>query len=169
MDLNHPELDALYALWKQTGGDRLPARGHLNPPQLKRWLGNLAIVRLVPPHGRLRVDLVGTRIVEIDGVDSTGRFLDEIAPPHSVDMLLEPYRTVLDHGQPHYHCFVPPARPTTAVHRLLLPLADDGVTIDRILSGVYAEPGTVKQGETVFDHVEGAPIRAAGRGTSEPA
>jgi hypothetical protein len=168
MDLNHTELDALYALWKQTGGDRLPARAHFTPPQLKRWMGNLAIVRLVPPHGRLRVDLVGTHIVEIDGVDSTGRFLDEIAPPHAVDLLLEPYRTVLDHGEPHYHRFTPPSRPLTAVHRLLLPLADDGVTIDRILSGVYAEVGTVKPGETVFDHVEGAPVRAAG-GTPEPA
>lgn len=162
MDLDHPELDALYALWKQTGGERLPARQQLPPARLKRWLGNLAIVRLVPPSGRLRVDLVGTRIVEIDGVDSTGRFLDEIAPPHAVDILLEPYRTVLDRGQPHYHRFVPPSRPTTAVHRLLLPLADDGVTIDRILSGVYAEVGAVQPGETVFDHVEGArrPARA---------
>jgi hypothetical protein len=101
----------------------------------------------------LRVDLVGTHIVEIDGVDSTGRFLDEIAPPHAVDLLLAPYRTVLDRGAPHYHRFTPPARPMTAVHRLLLPLADDGVTIDRILSGVYAERGTVEPGETVFDHV----------------
>jgi hypothetical protein len=154
MDLDHSELDALYALWKRTGGDKLPARDQFTPAQLRRWMGNLAIVRRVPPAGRLRVDLVGTRIVEIDGVDSTGKFLDEIAPPHALDLLLEPYRIVLDHGRPHYHRFTPPSRPLTAVHRLLLPLATDGVTIDRILSGVYAEVGTVKPGETVYDHIQ---------------
>ena len=168
MNLDHPELDALYAFWKQAGGRRLPARAQFPPTRLRRWMGNLAIVRLVPPSGRLRVDLVGTRIVEIDGVDSTGQFLDEIAPPHAVDILLEPYRTVLEQGQPHYHRFVPPSRPTTAVHRLLLPLADDGVTIDRILSGVYAEVGVVQAGETVFDHVE-PPVRMVGGGRPEPA
>jgi hypothetical protein len=168
MDLDHPELDALYALWGQTGGDKLPAREQFTPKHLRRWMGNLAIVRLVPPTGRLRVDLVGTRIVEIDGVDSTGQYLDEIAPPHAVDALLEPYRTVLDQRRPHYHRFVPPSRPTTAVHRLLLPLADDGVTIDRILSGVYAEVGVVQPGETVFDHVE-PPARMVGGGRAEPA
>ena len=168
MNLDHPELDALYAFWKQAGGRRLPARAQFPPTRLRRWMGNLAIVRLVPPSGRLRVDLVGTRIVEIAGVDSTGQFLDEIAPPHAVDLLLEPYRTVLDHVEPHYHRFTPPSRPMTAVHRLLLPLADDGVTIDRILSGVYAEPGTVRSGETVFDHVP-APAMAARGGTPEPA
>lgn len=168
MDLDHPELDALYALWEQTGGDKLPAREQFTPKHLRRWMGNLAIVRLVPPTGRLRVDLVGTRIVEIDGVDSTGQYLDEIAPPHAVDTLLEPYRTVLDQRRPHYHRFVPPSRPTTAVHRLLLPLADDGVTIDRILSGVYAEVGVVQPGETVFDHVE-PPARMVGGGRAESA
>jgi hypothetical protein len=167
MKLDHPELDALYAFWKQTGGERYPARHDLSHTQLKRWMGNLAIIRLVPPHGRLRVDLVGTRIVEIDGVDSTGRFLDEIAPPHAVDILLEPYRTVLDQGGPHYHRFTPPTRPSTAVHRLLLPLADDGVTVDRILSGVYAEVGTVQPGESVFDHM--GPVRHAATGSTEPA
>ena len=164
MNLDHPELDALYAFWKQAGGDRLPARAQFPPTRLRRWMGNLAIVRLTPPDGRLRVDLVGTRIVEIDGVESTGKFLDEIAPPHAIDLLLEPYRTVLQQAGPHYHRFTPPSRPLTAVHRLLLPLADDGVTIDRILSGVYAEPGTVRPGESVFDHVA-APTQADAGGT----
>jgi hypothetical protein len=167
MNLDHPELDALYRLWNETGGDRLPARAQFAPPDLRRWIGNLAIVRCVPPEGRLRVDLVGTHIVEIDGVDSTGKFLDEIAPPHAVDLLLAPYRTVLARREPHYHRFVPAARPMTAVHRLLLPLADDGVTIDRILSGVYAEPGTVDPGESVFDRVD--PNAQAPDGTPDPA
>ncbi|WP_200339823.1 PAS domain-containing protein [Rhodovibrio sodomensis] len=159
MHLDHAELQALFTLWQQTGGARLPARREFTPADLKRWMGNLAIIRLVPPHGRLRVDLVGTRIVEIDGYDSTGRFLDEIAPPHATDILLEPYRNVLDHAQPHYHSVVPPSRPTTAVHRLLLPLADDGVTIDRILSGVCAEPAAAKPGATVFDQLDPAARR----------
>jgi hypothetical protein len=37
------------------------------------------------------------------------------------------------------------------VHRLLLPLAEDGETVDRILSGVYADDGLVPQDRNVFD------------------
>jgi hypothetical protein len=166
-DPNHKELTALYALWGDLGAGRLPARSAFTHARLRPWMGNLAILRLVPPHGRLYVDLVGTNIVQVDGVDSTGKYLDEIAPPHAVDILLAPYRELLETGRPTYHRFTPPNRPSTSVHRLLLPLADDGATIDRILSGVYAEKGLVKGRETVFDHMAAPANRR--KGPPEPA
>lgn len=153
MEFDHAELDALYGLWKKQAGDRLPARAQLSPEALRRWMGHLAIVRLVGPEPRFRVDLVGTRIVELDGVDSTGHYLDEIASKPAVEVLLEPYRTVLETGRPQVHRFTPDHRPLTSVLRLLLPLADDGVTIDRILTGVYADEGVVDRHESVFERI----------------
>jgi hypothetical protein len=149
---DHAELSALYDLWYEVhAGVRLPSRADFPPELLRPWIGHLAILRVVGPEQRLRVDLVGTRIVELDGRDSTGCFLDEMAPPHAVDTLLAPYRELLAKLQPVYHRFAAPARPMLGVHRLLLPLAEDGETVDRILSGVYADDGLVPQDRNVFD------------------
>jgi hypothetical protein len=106
---------------------------------------------VIGPERRLRIDLVGCRIVELDGVDGTGRFLDEIVPPHLAETMLAPYREVLARARPVYHRFSLPSRPQTSIHRLLLPLADDGARVDRILSGIYADPDLVKSGRKVFE------------------
>jgi hypothetical protein len=149
---DHADLSALYDLWHEVhAGVRLPSRTDFPTQVLRPWFGHLAILRVLGPEQRLRVDLVGTRIVELDGQDCTGRCLDEVVPPHAVDTVLAPYRELLNTGQPVYHRYTAPDRPLLGVHRLLLPLAEDGDTIDRILSGVYADQDLVAPGRNVFD------------------
>jgi hypothetical protein len=149
---DHAELSALYDLWHEVhAGVRLPSRGDFPTQVLRPWFGHLAILRVLGPEQRLRVDLVGTAIVELDGRDSTGCVLDEVVPPHAVDTVLAPYRELLSKAQPVYHRYPAPDRPMLGVHRLLLPLGEDGESIDRILSGVYADEGLVAPDRNVFD------------------
>ena len=90
----------------------------------------------------------------IDGVDFTGKYLEEIVPPHAVDVIITPYLRCLDCRDATYDQFSPPGRDHVAFHRLLLPCANDGETIDKIIVGIYADPGLLtRRYETLYDQI----------------
>jgi hypothetical protein len=68
----------LHGYWQSKAGDAgaLPYRSDIEPLELVDILPHLAIIEAV--DGRWRYRLIGTRIVEFVGRDSTGRFFDEL-------------------------------------------------------------------------------------------
>ena len=68
----------LHDYWMAKGGalGRIPSRSDIEPLELVEILPNLAIVEAI--EGRWRYRLIGTRIVEFVGRDSTGKFFDEL-------------------------------------------------------------------------------------------
>lgn len=136
------QLLSLEALWRlKHRGKRLPRRGDFRPEELRPWLGNLAIVAVErQPALRFRVTLSGTVLDEYRGYGITGQYVDALCsgPASSLPRFIQcteeqsPVRFVHDNS-----C-------NSVVYRrmakLLLPLSDDGIEVDRILAGLYPLP-----------------------------
>jgi hypothetical protein len=107
------------------------------------WMGHIQIVEVVREDDevRLRVRLVGTRIVYYEGRDNTGVFLDEAVPEEQHDEVLEPYRRSMGERTPIYSAFYPCAEAaiSSKLERLILPLATDGITVDQFLVAIYRQ------------------------------
>lgn len=140
---NQPEqLRALEAFWKLKRGKRaMPARGDFSIEELRPWLGNLGI--LVVEHApdlRFRIALSGTQLDSYRGHSVTGRYLDEICTTRTDTR--PQYQTCVTRGEP-VHLQHDNSRNSAIYPRmgkLLLPLSEDGVTVDRILMAMYPLP-----------------------------
>ena len=153
----HEKLSELWDLWSSRRDmPLLPARGSFAAEEFGPWMGNIGIVEVHREPLKFRVALAGSQIVAIDGADFTGKYLEEAVPPHAVEFIIAPYLRCLDCSDATYDQFSPPGRDHVAYHRLLLPCANDGATIDKIFVGIYADHGLLtRRHETVYDHVPG--------------
>jgi hypothetical protein len=137
-----PELEAIQGRWRELcHNGHLPARSDFPAETMTPWMGHIQIVERVADGAnvRLRVRLVGTRIVYYEGRDNTGKFLDDVIPLDQRAELLEPYRRCADSRAPVYGAFYScsEAAISSQLERLILPLASDGKTIDQFLVAIY--------------------------------
>lgn len=135
-------LDGLADLWRarRPAPDRLPARRDFDMVDFKAVLGWVCIYdveRMAPP--RLKIRLEGTAIQELDGAAWTGRYLDEKFPPGRYPRVFEPYERALASRRPVVVHRDVPVRTGTWRHlaKLVLPLADDGVTPDKTIAVLH--------------------------------
>lgn len=136
------ELEAIRDRWRKLYRDgRLPSRADFPPESLTPWMGHIQIIELVREGSaiRYRARLVGTRIVYYEGRDNTGLFLDAMIPPDRRAEILQPYRASLETREPVYSSFYScsEAAISSKLERLILPLANDGATIDQFLVAIY--------------------------------
>lgn len=130
---------ALLDYWtaKRRGG-ALPAHADIDPVEIPRLLPNIALIE-IEPGPRFRYRLVGTEIVRyrdgLEAADCTGRYADDT--PHHYDhkAAVDDLHAAVAAGRPIYS-----SRPYSLEsgaagrwERLVLPLADDGRRIDRLL------------------------------------
>ncbi|MFN4277064.1 MAG: PAS domain-containing protein [Ferrovibrio sp.] len=140
--LEHPLLRRLHSDWCAAAAaegcmDGLPDHTFIDPLKLDYLLGWLLVVgveRPAPDKLRFKLRLIGTEIVEHRERDRTGRWVDEVED-----------QVLATQGPKICRLVVEARRPVRAeaVHRiddknypvehLLLPLIDDGGTIDRLL------------------------------------
>jgi hypothetical protein len=115
------------------GVDCLPRRADIEPTEIPQLLANIFLVDVVagaPPRFCFR--LVGTRIVEME-FEMTGRYLDELVPQvydtamgrHYLDAVAG--KIYLRRTNLHWR-----QREHIDYDVLLLPLADDGVAVNRL-------------------------------------
>ena len=77
----------------------MPRRADIDPLELKTHLGSLVLVEVIEGPGRFRYRLVGTRVVEAYGRDSTGKTIEEVfagTDPGGYDFLVELFGTVVE-------------------------------------------------------------------------
>ena len=136
------QLEALAELWETNRPtlDQLPARRDLSPKDLANWMGYLAIYEVEPGEPfRLRTRLMGTHIVEADQSEHTGRFIDEYCPAGELERVFDAYIEAWRTRKPTYRF----RRERTETQRecwamkLVLPLANDGASIDMFLVALY--------------------------------
>lgn len=135
------ELVSLKALWHAKRGTRiLPGRSDFTPEDLKPWLGNIAIIAVEPQpdgHPRFRVALSGTTLDDYRGYSVTGRYLDELS--RNIALAGEQYAECVTRREPVH--FIHDNSSNSAIYtvmaKMLLPLGDDGVTVNRILTAIY--------------------------------
>jgi hypothetical protein len=126
-------LRELHAIWlEKCEGGRLPRRADFDlvelPPKLLPW------ITIFDVEGeRLHIRLVGTGIVQALGMDTTGRYLDEL--PHT-EVLHARARWAVANAKPF---FVPDLTMVWDEDRwgrysvLCVPLASDGAHVDKLL------------------------------------
>lgn len=139
----HPKLQSLLAFWENEhrAAGRLPPRRHFSFEAMRPWLGHLAVIAVERPALRFKATLVGTMLVEYDGRDDTGRYLDEAISAPNRTAALARYTRVAETG--HWLAdiaqIVAPDTTVAPLHRLLLPCAHDGRTVDTVLAAIYRD------------------------------
>jgi hypothetical protein len=139
-----PLLRNLTELWiSRCSGDRLPARADFSDDDLRPYFGHMLIVDVVGGQRRFRFRLLGTSLADAAGRELTGKYFDEADITGYEPDVLDDYDAVVQLRAP--FCKVRSFNPKPDAYadrwksyeRLLLPLAADGVTIDRILGCSY--------------------------------
>ncbi len=117
---------------------RLPGRQHILPEEMTPWLSRLWLLDVHRDPLRFRCRLIGSEMVRTLGQEVTGKWLDETHPqsisnPNSRDrfrILVELARPTWRRGPPRW-AREPDYR---AVESCMLPLAADGVTVDKVIA-----------------------------------
>lgn len=137
-----PQLRSLLELWAaKRAGRALPSRADFSDEDLRPWFGNLLMVDVVEGAHQFRFRLMGTSLVDAACRELTGKFFDEADISGYEPDVLEDYAEVLRSRAP--FCKTRRYNPTPGMEhwrvyeRLLLPLSNDGETVDRILGGSY--------------------------------
>ncbi len=139
--LEQPVLAALKAYWDEQRGERMmPARGDLDPVDLKSYLGWIAMLDAMPGFEDFRYRLVGTRIADYFPIDGTGQTIRQAFAPFDNDVVtavLALHQQVARDRRP-LHLSGAPGRPggaQFAYEALILPLSDNGATTDKLMIG----------------------------------
>jgi len=136
LQFEDPRLSDLLAYWNEKRqGRAMPARRDIDPLELKSHLGRLHFVDVEYQPFRLRLRMMGVESTETLGRDMTGRYFDEIHPPHIMANVVKTYEWLVQHKRPLRH-FGNAAYADKSVYLfevLNLPLSDDGVVMNMVL------------------------------------
>lgn len=134
----HPLSRQCYDYWLSVAPPgALPGRQHVAPEEMTPWLARLWLLDVCRDPLRYRLRLCGSAVVRSLGQEVTGRWLDEVHPlsasdPRSRDRL----RVVTELRQPTWRRGAPRwtrAPEFKTVESLMVPLATDGRTVDKIM------------------------------------
>ncbi|MDF1791116.1 MAG: PAS domain-containing protein [Thalassobaculaceae bacterium] len=142
--LEAPLLLGLYDAWQSKCRDgALPGRQDFDPIDMIRFLGSIFLLEAVPEGDDFRYTLIGTEITQHVGRDNTGRFVGEVFGGTGLDL----YRQVRDLARPvRVHGVVDwLGKEHKAYETLIMPLADDGRTVNRFIGGMVFSSATESQ------------------------
>lgn len=145
--LDEPLLAELHAYWAGRRGERVaPARSDIDPVDIPHLLPHIALAEVVMPEDaaagntvpRIRYRLAGTEIEARFGTPLTNRFLDELKQGEYLAYIQSLYRRLIEEPAPIYSegSFAAGDGNRLLAKRLMLPLSDDGKTVNMVLSGV---------------------------------
>ena len=132
----HTSLQTLYEYWIEKRRSRaMPARGDIDPVDLKSLLPALILIDIVPDARRYVYRLVGTHEVEMRGSDPTGKpiavaYYGESAEElfHYLDRVVQTRRPLLYRGT-----YQPLRTRTQRDDVLFLPLSNDGEAVNMVM------------------------------------
>jgi hypothetical protein len=138
----------LLSLWRywlaQRGARPMPQRSDIDPVDIPALLPHLQLVERVPPEGRYRYRLAGSAIVEAYGRELSGKYLDEIVPPHRRAIAEGHYNLVFAERHPLYvrNKYTTTRALDVTATRIILPLAGAADEIAMLLVGQTFEYGS---------------------------
>jgi hypothetical protein len=128
----------LQALWESRHGDAfLPPWSAIDVFDLRPWLGHLILLEVIDGGADFRYRVHGTALVALRGEDLTGRHLSTL--PRGRDRLLQEYRGCIAAARPTVlrRRYLGGGRDYITVVKGILPFAEDGRTVDRLLVAMY--------------------------------
>lgn len=127
--------------WEGKRGARpFPARQDIDPVELRDLLPHVFLIDVHAAPPRFRYRLSGTMVDEIHGQNLTGKTTEDIRTREIAVAVERQCQTVLAEREPRCDHVTLLARDQSFWHfeRLILPLSDDGATINMLLCGMYA-------------------------------
>jgi len=101
-DLHDERLQRLLDYWRGLCTDGMvPAKEAIDPLDFRYILGYVTLVDVEAAPRRYRFRLDGSRLVELSGVDYTGKYLDQLGMPDYIDFIAATYDRVVDGGRPY--------------------------------------------------------------------
>lgn len=144
-EIRSPKIRQLHAYWDRLRRGAVgPRRADIAPEDLSKLLPNLLIVdveRRPPAVGtagetlRFRYRLVGTTVVQYNGMEFTGKYLGEIGWPEEAG-LIRSYTEIATTGQPAFGIIAWDMREGSLGRSEYgcLPLSEDGVTVSQVIA-----------------------------------
>ncbi len=134
-----PVARALFDYWDgKRRGRAVPARRDLDPLEMRAWLGHLILTEVVDGGRDFHIRLFGSEIARGLGYDMTGQNITDIkSSPQAIREFLADYRAVMATRQPSRAVYDYVSVHTGRIvkfERLLLPLSDDGTTVNMLLA-----------------------------------
>lgn len=131
-------LQRLYAYWDaKRGGRRFPTRSEVDPVDFPYILGYVTLVDVEFEPRRYFFRLDGSILVELSGMNYTGKYLDELPMEEYSDFIKQTYDTVVDSGAPYRYLkkglF---DRQVFSEETLILPLGNPQNPVDMLLVAV---------------------------------
>jgi hypothetical protein len=136
--------------WRgKAAGRAMPRRADIDPTEIPKLLPDVMLVDVLP-QGRYRYRLIGTGNAQAQGINATGRFLDEVLPgPDYKGHVIALYdKCVGSRGALYSEClFLSPQHRAPERHTkvLFMPLAEDGETVNMVFVMqvfFYIDPAT---------------------------
>ncbi|WP_428247021.1 PAS domain-containing protein [Ferrovibrio sp.] len=143
LPLTSNRLRRLFAYWQETAGTLpYPSRADIDPTGMTFILGDLILMDVLAQPGggsRYRYRLYGSNVVQRQGFDLTGQFLDLHPWPEFAAEIIPCYDRVVAGGQPEIFTREQALNGRSFRHQsLLLPLGQDGA-VTMLLIGVAFE------------------------------
>lgn len=132
----HPDLQAVHDYWlEKCDGRAMPARADIDPLDLVPYLPSLMLVDVRPETPHFVYRLVGTREVQVRGVDPTGKPVETHAFGLDVAYALHNYNSVVATRAPWVDRFELLSTDSHIVDgdKLFLPLSEDGSSVNMVL------------------------------------
>ncbi len=138
IDVSHPDLLSLYALWNEKrGGKVLAERKDFDPFVLKPWLGHVTLLDAVENGSDFVFRLYGSELVNMFGFDLTGRRVGEC-----LDLIGE--KPLREYRWSHAYCkplgisrSSPANEDLVDMDKIVLPLSNGGADPDVLLAAIY--------------------------------
>jgi hypothetical protein len=141
-NLHHPALAFLKTYWGQKrAGRAMPSRADIRPAEMKEHLGWIVLLDALTDGSDFRYRTIGTRVTQYLLADATGKTtVEAIGPygPEAAATMLAFHRETADgkipvraHGDASWL-----GRTFFKFDALFLPLSDDGVQVNMILSAL---------------------------------
>jgi hypothetical protein len=138
--LRNAKLGRLYDYWNGKRAERaMPARADIDPLEMREWLGNLLLVEFFGSVERYRVRVDGTNLIAFGGGDRTGKGSESLTSDEERRLVMGQYKPVLEQGQTAYFEteFINSEGRFLREQKLLLPLGNDGASVNMVLAGIY--------------------------------
>jgi hypothetical protein len=126
----------IVAWWFDTRGERLmPAPCDVNPIEIPSVLAQIWLCDYLPQSGRFRYRLAGEEINDFWGFNLGGKYLDEIIPAERLAPATDKCRMAIELPAIIYNrgCLSLTEEITRKGERIILPLSDDGRTVNALL------------------------------------
>lgn len=141
-EIREPVFLACLRHWEEARGPRrMPARRDVHPESIRAAVGYVGLIDVKRDGPRLdfRYRMFGTLMADALGSDFTNRDIDQVEPAPYAAMVRRSYEETVAAGRPKFHRVRFTHNDRQRVYsRLLLPLADDGETPDRLWATTHA-------------------------------